>query len=79
VKCEICKEHPCDCTCGEEAATRYADALIAIVGRPWHVSGWSDDVLACPGCGWDEIHIASVGHADDCAWLIAARATGIAD
>lgn len=64
--------------CGE-----LADALIAIVGQPWlHLPGLgenSEPGAWCDTCGANML--TGEGHeADsDCAWLISARALGIAD
>ncbi len=61
-------------------ATGYADALIQILARPWGNTPAYDpgdwDPEGCPHCkGWVTLNSHDVG----CAWLIAARATGISD
>ena len=59
-----------------DEAQCYGDALLAIVGRPW---GEVDCgcCAECPYCGAINTYRPD-SHCDDCAWLIAARALGIA-
>jgi len=60
------------------AAEHYADALIAILAQPWWWDSHEEGVeaMCCPCCCRG---IALGEHDEPCAWLIAARATGIAD
>lgn len=61
-----------------DIARNSAEALIAIVGQPWRqeCSQDGEEWSNCPHCLLD---VEVNGHAPDCAWLIAARALGIAD
>lgn len=57
----------------EDAARRYAEALITIVAKPWwrHPSGRG---FACPRCGGH----SACGHMPGCMFHFAAKALGIA-
>lgn len=59
------------------AINQLADALIEIVSQPWRRLDGEDgvDAMVCPSCMYG---IALGSHAPGCAWLIAARALGVA-
>lgn len=59
-------------------AQRLADAHIAILSAPWWCDSHEDglEAMCCPHCTRG---IGYGQHDDGCAWLIAARACGIAD
>jgi hypothetical protein len=57
---------------GHSATVIYSDALLEILSRPW--IPWDDDSTICPHCG----SLSTGQHHDGCAFVVAARALGVA-
>ena len=69
----VCDELAVEAGQNEDLAQRYADALIAIVGREWPRE---NDCPYCIGYMFTSAPTDRARHGASCPWLIAARALG---